>query len=178
MVPAMPRQQYGQRHLLRRLLVPLDGSPDAEWALPWGRGLAAISGASLLLITVVPQKLYGLGLYEGLPQPALDRSVVAQAAGDYLDDVRKQLASSVAVEASVLKGAAAPAIVQYGVRQGVDMVIMSTHGYQQPSPAILANTIDRVVRSGLPVLIVPPEDQRPRLSSGQMLAQPAILAAA
>jgi nucleotide-binding universal stress UspA family protein len=59
----------------------------------------------------------------------------------------------------VREGAAAENIIQYAQENGIDLIIMGTHGQGGIQRFLLGSNTDRVLRTGhLPVLVVPPEE--------------------
>ncbi len=135
----------------RRILVPLDGSPLAEAALPGILALARRYGAELALLRVARAT--------ALPGPGLvDAQVtVVRDAEDYLAKVQQRLEGA---------GVAASAVVRYGgtpeeilddirVRRP-DLVAMSTHGRTGLTHLLLGSVAERVLRaSPVPVLLFP-----------------------
>lgn len=118
--------------MFRRLLVPLDGSELAERALPHAQALAERFGASILLAEAVPPTAYvvpgdGLGTADaGLVAEAWESARDEAAA--YLDRARQKLPSKIGLETEVLEGAPVPGLLEYAERQGVDLIVMTTHG--------------------------------------------------
>lgn len=115
---------------LRSLLVPLDGTPSAEHALPHALALARRSGATLRLVHVHslltaldnPWQLY---YHRDLVQAARDEKQ------RYLDQVMRRIAraGSDVPRCSLLVENAdvVDALVQAAC--GADLVVMATHGY-------------------------------------------------
>jgi nucleotide-binding universal stress UspA family protein len=161
---AMRRVMYSQ------ILVPLDGSENAERALPHAQELAQAAGAILHLIQVVSHSeeldMVRGGGYDFLAaeySQQLAREVIAariNRAGEYLKEVAMRLESEgIKAETAVREGAAAENIIQYAQEKGIDLIIMGTRGQGGIQRFLLGSTTDRVLRTGhLPVLVVPPEE--------------------
>jgi nucleotide-binding universal stress UspA family protein len=119
---------------LRNLLVPLDGSPLAEQAVPAAAMLAKQTGGRIHLVTVAP----------ALAGPAyLPRIAEALAA----DEVQTSMA--------LLEGPAPAALAKYVDEHDVDLVVMTTHGRGGVSRLWLGSTADQLLRrSTAPVLLL------------------------
>jgi nucleotide-binding universal stress UspA family protein len=146
----------GQQPKLRRVLVALDGSSFAEQVLPWARLVAQISGAELLLLSV-PE----------IPEPSL-----YGALGDAVEELREQAdanarrylertagllrAEGLPVAALVEGSRPAVAILDVAEREGVDLIMLATHGRGGMERLFLGSVADRVVHhSRQPVMLVP-----------------------
>ena len=111
----------------RTIVVPLDGSPEAETALPPAQALAAAAGARLLLVTVRPDAGYVEPLVfarlAGPPVAAdtLPGSYLARAAATWHTP-------TVPVETALVAGTPATAIVRYSDSVDADLLVMATHG--------------------------------------------------
>ncbi|HSJ25324.1 MAG TPA: universal stress protein [Longimicrobiales bacterium] len=151
--------------MIRSILVPLDGSPGAERALPWGAGLARATGAEIHLVTVhVARSLYhrlsplGGDVVEARVREGEEAYLERQAA-----DVGGELGAEPKV--ALLTGAPGTALCRHVTRRGIDIIVMSTHGYGGFQRAWLGSVTDAVIRRArVPVLVVPQaaEDAHPR----------------
>lgn len=147
---------------LRTLLVPVDGSAGSAMALGAATGVARATGARLVLVeAVVPIPLY---LYAH-PFPAvMDNAYVDPAweeearasAAHYVDGLAQGLRQkNFIVEAQVVEGEAAKAIVDVADQRGVDLIVMSTHGATGLERTLLGSVAADVVRlAHQPVLLL------------------------
>jgi nucleotide-binding universal stress UspA family protein len=139
--------------MLQKLLVPLDGTPQAASALPPARALARAVGASLVLLRVVAEdNRHGAG--------GVDPVVEAE---DNLTRVAAELrsGSTLAVETAVRRGNPAQRIVEEVLARGVDLVVMATHGRSGLPRAVLGSVAERVlVHSPVPVVLYRPGGKR------------------
>jgi nucleotide-binding universal stress UspA family protein len=147
---------------IRKLLVPVDGSPGGAVALWTGLQLARATGASfdvLEIVVPIPMLAYaapydssGAAVYDS----AWDDDALV-AARTYVAAVAARLRTlgvSVAAEARMAP-AVADAIVETADQAGTDLMVMSTHALTGPVRAILGSVSDAVVRSAhCPVLLV------------------------
>jgi nucleotide-binding universal stress UspA family protein len=136
-----------------RLLVPLDGTREAEVALSPARTLAAVLNAQIILIKVLPTGTAGLSV---LSSPELDDSY------DYLEGIAAELrATSVTVEVVVSRGGPADTIVAEARSRRVDLIVMGTHGQSGLERLVIGSVAERVVaHSQVPVLLFRPTGQR------------------
>ena len=139
---------------IRRILVPLDGSPLAESALPVAEELAASFDAELVLVRVLDT--YG---YYGVPDldlAQLDRELSA-AAEEYLRNARGRIAGNVPVEVYLQRGTAAEALIDIVAEQRIDLVVMASHTRAGLARGVLGSVADRMLQCHAPVLLVRPE---------------------
>jgi nucleotide-binding universal stress UspA family protein len=145
--------------MFRTIMVPLDGSPFAEQALPWALCLARRAGATLELVR-------GHVLY-ALTQPAaawapFDPAAEADSKQEeraYLDAVARRLAgmAQVSITKTLVDGLETEGVLRR-VREGrADLVVMATHGRGPLGRFFLGSVADVLVReASVPVLLVRP----------------------
>ena len=139
---------------LRRLMVPLDGSPLAEEALPLAAKLATAASATLTLVRVEPFVTVGAApIGANIDFTQLDETAVALAE-TYLEEIHRRLHSAARVEAVVLRGIPTPSLIAFAENEDVDLVVMSTHGRGGLRRLALGSTAERLVRAGVPTLLV------------------------
>lgn len=140
--------------MYKRILVPLDGSPLAEQALPHAVAQADRFGAEIILLKVL----------DPLPDPVFSSPAAlrtaerasAELAIDYLQRTAAQLREQgAAVQVSTVDGKPYLQIVSFADKQHIDMIVMSTRGHSGFSRWLLGSVADRVVRGAtVPVLLV------------------------
>jgi len=141
---------------LGRLMVPLDGSPLGEMALPLAERLAAATGATLTLVRAEPWLTAVLAPYGASDDLTEMDAETAAAAETYLHTVQERLPAGVHAESLVLRGAPSPTLVDFAQQEHIDLVVMSTHGRGGLRRLVLGSTADRMVRAGVPTLLVHP----------------------
>jgi len=145
--------------LFRAVLVPVDGSPFAEQALPLAVEVARRSAAILQLARVhVPIMTYGAGLEVAALDPSLDRQV-QEGEQAYLKALQQRVTTeaNLPVSASLLTGGIAPAVEEQVRSTGADLVILTTHARGPVARFWLGSVADRLIRAlEVPVLLVPP----------------------
>ena len=141
-----------------KILVPLDGSPLAQSALPQAVALARRLDATLILLRVV-QPTTNLSLDYGMNSFALLNAVhdrQAQEADFYLRDLAHQ-PDVAALQPRVLRrsGEAAESILVVADELKADMIVMATHGRQGLSRLLSGSVAERVRQHArVPVLLV------------------------
>ncbi len=140
----------------KHIMVPLDGSPLSEAALPVAKTLAAALGARLTLVRAVrwAVQTYPYSLPDAYI-PQVDEELEAGAKA-YLQKQEADLAGT-PVDAFVVRGAVADGLLDVVEKQAIDLVVMTTHGRRGLARAALGSTADRMLQAKAPVLLVPPE---------------------
>ncbi len=146
------------------LLVPLDGSPLAEAALPYTVTLARASGARVLLLTVLesePIRALVIGGDENLR--AQVEAVWRTPAEGYLAGIAARLAvRSVRAESKAVVGEPVDQILAEADDEDATMIVMATHGRGGLQRLLVGSVADKVMRmSTRPVLLVRPPREVP-----------------
>jgi nucleotide-binding universal stress UspA family protein len=141
------------------ILVPLDGSPFGEQALPLALSIARRTGASLevahvheTLPPVFSQPIHGL-------ETPLDTEIRTRRAA-YLGGVIKRLASQTKgpVAPAFLEGSVVEALLDRVSSREIDLVVMTTHGHGALARFWLGSVADQLVRQiTVPVILVRPQ---------------------
>ncbi len=160
--------------MFSRIVVPLDGSPLSEKALPYAMEMARRFGSDVLLIQAISSVFpEARERPENSPPVSKLDVLVKQAHGQdqRLKSAAEQyLASKVRdLEAGKVKGSyhvfvSTPfhTMMDYCVENGIDLVVMTTHGVGGLKRAIIGSTADKVVReSRIPVLLIRPTPDTP-----------------
>jgi nucleotide-binding universal stress UspA family protein len=135
----------------RRILVPLDGSPFGETAIPTAKQLAAEWKASLYLARVVPDPSIPDSLFGGSGETQ-GELIEAQA---YLSRVSKGLDAD--LHTDVFSGDTVDRLVSAVGDWGITDIVMSTHGRTGLKRVVLGSIADDLVQRGhRPTIVVPP----------------------
>jgi nucleotide-binding universal stress UspA family protein len=134
--------------IAKKILVPTDFSPFHETALAYATSLARDTGATLLIVHVdEPPLAYGAGEFYAVP--------ATPDAGEQ----RAMLATVVPTDPEVhfehrlLVGDPASEIVQLAADEGVDLIVMGTHGRTGLRRLLMGSVAEAVVRrASCPVL--------------------------
>jgi nucleotide-binding universal stress UspA family protein len=137
------------------ILVPLDGSPAGEQALPMATSIAERTGARLELAIVRADGAPPYLLRDTPPpdSPAdRDRRIPLR---DYIEAVASRLQQRVPeVTCRLLEGEIAPALIAHAGAGDATLIVMTTHGRGGISRAWLGSVAERIVREvAVPVLM-------------------------
>jgi nucleotide-binding universal stress UspA family protein len=145
--------------MFHRMLVPLDGSPQADRILPYASSWASRLHIPILLLSIVDLRVAssvrGHGDVERQLQQAVDRLH------------REGVQAAVAITA----GRPAEEILGVAESQGCDLIVLSTSTRQGVGQGILGRVTDKVFHaSQLPLLLIPPLAVEPSMSAPQVLS--------
>lgn len=112
--------------MFQRIVVPLDGSCLAEWALPHAINLVNALGIQLVLIRVMEQAENNRSLYP--PDPIACDAMQAEARA-YLDSVASRLGGlGIHPETRILEGETVDQIISFVRQDGHTLLVMTSHG--------------------------------------------------
>ena len=147
--------------MYQKILVPLDGSKLAECALPHVKNMVnAGAGGEVTLLNVVHVYLPGRGEIPGVFDINSLREDLFMVSRKYLADVESRLAfEGIKVKMVSLEGnRPADVISDYAQKNGMDMIVIATHGYTGLKKLMLGSVALGVLHeSRVPVLLVRPE---------------------
>jgi nucleotide-binding universal stress UspA family protein len=145
--------------MYQHIMVPLDGSELAECVSPHVEAIAAGCGTRKVTLVCVVEPLHIHGGLESMFDPEerqrLEESCMENHAR-YLDEFAKRLnCKGTLVETKVLYGHVAEELANYANPNGVDLVIMSTHGRSGVTRWVMGSVADKLLHSSrVPVLMV------------------------
>lgn len=132
-----------------RILVALDGSPDADAALRHAGTLARDQNARLTLLTVAPPPATAVGAGASQPPDLLDLQ------GTILRDATDWLPDDIGVTTRLERGDPAETILRIAREDDEDLIVMGSHGRSRFRRALLGSVSERVLRtSPVPVLLM------------------------
>ena len=134
----------------RKILFPTDFSPYGQEALRWATSLARDTGATLIIVHVEePPMAYGGGeMYLGAEEG--DREELRKALVKVLPTDPK-----IPFQHKLLVGDPATAVVEVAEQEGVDFIVMGTHGRSGLSRLLMGSVAEAIVRKAkCPVLTV------------------------
>ncbi len=146
--------------MYQSVLVPLDGSPSAEFAVPVAQGIARRTNGSVHLVHVhVPLSAAGAprtGSMRFYGEWDVEAKEQEEA---YLKGFRQRLQGvpAVTVDQRVEEGSVVETLVRCAEELGTELVVMTTHGRGPLARAWLGSVADGVARgSSTPVLLLRP----------------------
>ena len=144
--------------MYQKMLVPLDGSELAENALKHVEILIGMNNVKevIFLRVIDPSADLLLNLATSIKER------IENEMKDYLDSVADTFRKrGVTAHSVVLYGNAAETILSHAEQNGVEIIVMSTHGKSGLSRFFAGSVAEKVMRySTIPVLIVPPARSR------------------
>jgi nucleotide-binding universal stress UspA family protein len=141
---------------IRKILAPTDLSELSCVGLRYAFETAREQGGEVIVYLTVPIGEDWFPSSEGV-NPERDYAAREKKKLDeFLRERFPDEMNRLAVRQKVEVGAAAPAIVEAAEREGVDMIIMSTHGRTGLKHILIGSVTEKVVeRAPCPVLVVP-----------------------
>lgn len=142
---------------IRHVMVPLDGSPGSEQAIPVAAAVARRHGAIVTLVHVREEADVMFGLPDGYPASLREEPRL----GDDLD-----------VRLAVLYGPVSETLLGHIDAAGVDLVVLTSRGRGGIKRAVRGSVADAVIRdSRIPVLVIYPGDETkpPAVPAGEAL---------
>jgi nucleotide-binding universal stress UspA family protein len=150
--------------MYQKVLLLLDSSELAECALPEVKKLAGGGFiGEVILLNVVKIDLMGIPTTHtrSIDLPAF-RKAHFEKSRKYLEKIQSELSSEgINVKTEVLEGRPAQTIVNYANTNGVDLIVIATHGYSGMKRLMFGSVALRVLHdSHAPVLLIRPESCR------------------
>src|SRR5947209_4565471 len=160
--------------MLKRILVPLDGSPLAESALAVAARIAHSSDGTILLLIVIgvpttyTPYIYGSDMAQS-PQLAQDLIDMEQDnAEKFLAEIGSlNILEGIPVETTIIPGSAGMTILDTAKEEKIDIIVMSSHGETGFKRFVLGSVAQYVSRhSSVPVLILQGDETDPLSALG------------
>lgn len=155
--------------MFNKILVPLDESGLSEQALPVAIEIAKQFKSELILLQAVPPvTLTTADLGGGMENPTMTTLAIenartleannVKAASVYMENKINQVRSAgVKVASRVVTDTAAKSILEVCKNEGVDLIVITTHGRSGIGRAIVGSVADHVIRhAGIPVMVISP----------------------
>jgi len=142
--------------VLKKILLPLDGSELAEKALPYAKVLAEKFAAELLVVRVV-HPMHVLSDYYGTAAYESFMTAEQKATEAYLHHIQERLADAqFSVQTVPLHDlAVAEAIIDLACQEGIDLIVMSTHGRSGLSRWLYGSVATKVLQHApCPIFLV------------------------
>lgn len=132
-----------------RILVAVDGSPDAEAALRHAFALARDQHALITLLTVAPPPATAIGVGASSPPDLLDFHA------RILREATELVPADIGVTTRLERGNPAETILKIAREGEHDLVVMGSHGHSRVHRALLGSVSERVLKaSTVPVLLM------------------------
>jgi nucleotide-binding universal stress UspA family protein len=142
--------------MFQRMLVPLDGSAQADRILPYASGLANRLHSPILLLSIVDLRVASSARGRGDVEQQLQRAV---------DRLHHE---GVQATMAITAGRPAEEILGVAESQGCDLIVLSTSTRQSTGRETLGRVTDKVFHaSQIPLLLLPPLAAEPPASLPQ-----------
>ena len=146
--------------MYKHILVATDGSELSQLAVTHGTGLAALTGAELTIVKIIPH--YARSYFEGsIPVSMDDMARIEQKwadDGQAIVDVAKAAAEAKGVKAQavvVKSDLVAEGIIAAAKKCEADLIVMASHGRKGISRLLLGSETQQVLtHSHTPVLVL------------------------
>jgi len=150
--------------MIKKILVPTDGSERAGRAADFAIGLAKATGASLLFLNVVDE-VSPAYVYEIESGVQLDVAALDQQRWDYGKDAVERLRkkaeeAGTGSEVKVVEGHPWHEILNQADIEGADHIVIGSHGRRALAAAVLGNVAVNVIHGAkIPVTVIPVRDE-------------------
>ena len=147
--------------MIKSILVPLDGSPFAEQALPWAACLAKVCGAHLELVRVHDPVPPWTIATEGAVAATTVDPTIRDAEEQYLANCAARLEEGgfAGVTRKLIEGDVVEQIACHAEDNAFGLVVLATHGRGAISRLWLGSVSDALVRRlTVPVLLIRPTE--------------------
>jgi nucleotide-binding universal stress UspA family protein len=139
-----------------RILVPLDGSQEAEAALQPAKRFAKLFDAEVVVAQVLGWASHAF-VFDVPPTTVSDiDKELTKASGEYLARAAERLGKERPVRTDVLHGPVAESLSELVAKERVGLVVMTTHGRGGLARVALGSVADRMLHARAPVLLVSP----------------------
>jgi nucleotide-binding universal stress UspA family protein len=145
--------------MYNKILVPLDGSEMAECVLPHVEAIGRGCHTEKVILTRVVEPIEAPPVArirfteKDLKELEADKEAAAR---EYLANLSARLAYDwTKIETAVLVGKPASVLVEYAKGDGIDLIIIATHGYSGLNRWVWGSTAERILQSScIPVFMV------------------------
>jgi nucleotide-binding universal stress UspA family protein len=156
--------------MYKKIMVPVDGSQLAECVLPHVQTVAAARGVQSVVFVQVADSISLEPPWRGGDTKFLGEKEIKELDARnkaYVESYLEKLVSGldygqVAIQKEVLKGMPVETLADYARKNGIDLIIMATHGRSGASRWVWGSMADRLLHSAeMPVLLVRPDSCPP-----------------
>jgi nucleotide-binding universal stress UspA family protein len=145
---------------IHQIVVPLDGTPEAECALPYAAAVAQLTGAAITLVNVAGAEMPSVAAMadRAINGVIASREDTRRAVPGYLVGLRERMAQSIAhVSYQVLHAASViEALVTYEARAHADLAILATRHHERSGLFPVGRLAESLLRRGPAALLLVP----------------------
>lgn len=155
------RKTKEKKHLISRILLPLDGSEAGEAAITRVKELRAKLGAEVILLEVISKgrNLRTVGGLDYIRYPESEIEAFNTEAKVYLDKVYKRLQRGKKAKGEltvvIRRGEVANEVLKLAKKKRASLIAISSHGHSGMTKWVFGSTAQKVIEdSPIPVLVV------------------------
>jgi nucleotide-binding universal stress UspA family protein len=142
----------------KKILFPVDLSESSEKILPYVRMVAKKLDAKIHILFAARVLQYFTSI--NVPHPSINKfeqEIIEGAEKKLYEFIDQYFKEYPGTKTAVVAGDASEEIINYVESQGIDLIIMGTHGRKGLDKALFGSVAERVVKtSPVPVLVVNP----------------------
>ena len=142
----------------KKILFPVDLSESSEKILPYVQAVAKKFEAKIHILFAARVFEYFTSIY--VPHPSInkfEKEIIDGAEKKLYEFIDKYFKEYPGTKTVVVAGDASEEIINYVESQGIDLIIMGTHGRKGMDKIIFGSVAERVVKtSPVPVMVVNP----------------------
>ena len=142
----------------KKILFPVDLSESSEKILPYVQAVAKKFEAKIHILFAARVFEYFTSIY--VPHPSInkfEKEIIDGAEKKLYEFIDKYFKEYPGTKTVVVAGDASEEIINYVESQGIDLIIMGTHGRKGLDKVMFGSVAERVVKtSPVPVLVVNP----------------------
>lgn len=157
--------------MFQRILVPLDGSPLAERAIPVASRIAQAFGSSIILLHVAapPVSTGKFSVLEEFPKVGAVEELAETTV--YLKNIaQSDELSGNKTEVQTLVGAVAPTILSATQSLHADLIVLCSHGYTGFKHWTLGSVAEKLIRHApIPVIVLRDGGTEPAIAVGEQV---------
>ncbi|MFC1920919.1 universal stress protein [Chloroflexota bacterium] len=151
--------------MIKRILVPLDGSKLAEAALTYAEEIARNLNAEITLISVSPDG------------GKLDKEQYMYLHKSYMQEMEnRKKHKAISIKSAILTGDPAEQIVKYSEKNNDGLIVMGTRGMSPIKRWMLGSVADKVVNmTSIPIALISTEDSETRVPRQNILRKALVI---
>lgn len=153
-----PWRKTKEKHLISRILLPLDGSEAGEAAITRVKELKSRLEAEVILLEVVPEgrHIRTIGGLDHILYPETEIETFKAEAKEYLDKVYKRMQRGKGeLKVEIRSGEVAKEILNYARKKKASLIAISSHGHSGMTKWVFGSTAQKIIEdSPIPVLVV------------------------
>jgi nucleotide-binding universal stress UspA family protein len=152
------RRKVKEKHLISRILLPLDGSEAGEAAITRAKELKSRLEAEVILLGVVPtgQHIRTVGGLDYILFPEQEIEAYRAEAREYLEKVYKRLKRGKGeLKVEIRLGEVTKEILDFAREKRVNLIAISSHGHSGMTKWVFGSAAQKIMQdSPIPVLVV------------------------